>query len=328
MAIMNKNYLFGSTGGWKRLAPIMLLVPGVFLYLMIALGPSLATTVYSFTDASGLRGAEINWIGFDNYDEFLFQGAVSRDNIDATLRTLKFSVVVTFVQFTLGLILALLLNQKLRGRTFFRTLFFCVRCVASRHFSCSLQFDGDALHEPLEREVDLLFLQPRGGPMATIFEWFGLQSEFLGGLPGPAFNWVIVVQIWANVGVTMVIFLAGMQTINTDLYEAAEIDGAGGWELFRSITWPQLTPAINTNFLLNIIGSLQAWQLFLVLLGYKEGTQVLGYLVFAEGFGQGGSPAFRQGFAAAASIVLFFLVLIIGFVANKYVTWREERYMG
>lgn len=164
--------------------------------------------------------------------------------------------------------------------------------------------------------------------MATIFDWFGLQSEFLGGLPGPAFNWVIVVQIWANVGVTMVIFLAGMQTINTDLYEAARIDGASGWELFRSITWPQLTPAINTNFLLNIIGSLQAWQLFLVLLGYKNGTQVLGYLVFAEGFGQGESPSFRQGFAAAASIVLFLLVLVIGFAANKYVNWREARYMG
>ncbi|NIQ10944.1 MAG: sugar ABC transporter permease, partial [Gammaproteobacteria bacterium] len=67
--------------------------------------------------------------------------------------------------------------------------------------------------------------------------------------------------------------------------------------------------------MLNVIGSLQAWQLFLVLIGYKNGTQVLGYLVFAEGFGQTSgstSLAFRQGFAAAASIVLFFLVLILG----------------
>lgn len=312
MAIMNKNYLFGSAGKWRRFAPLMLLVPGVFLYLLIALGPSLATAVYSFTDASGLRGATVNWIGLDNYDEFLFRGLASRDNLDALLRTLKFSVLVTFIQFTLGLILALLLNQKLKGRTFFRTLFFI----------------PVILGVVIQGLMWQLFLQPRGGPMATMFGWFGLNSEFLGGLPGPAFNWVIVVQIWANVGVTMVIFLAGMQTINTDLYEAARIDGASGWQLFRSITWPQLTPAINTNFLLNIIGSLQAWQLFLVLLGYKPGTQVLGYLVFAEGFGQGESPAFRQGFAAAASIVLFLLVLVIGFAANRYVTWREARYMG
>ncbi len=312
MALMNKNYLFGTAGRWRRFTPVMLLVPGVLLYIIIALGPSMATAVYSFTDASGLRGAPVNWIGFDNYDEFLFQGLASRDNLAATFRTLQFSVLVTFIQFTLGLILALIVNQKLRGRTFFRTLFFL----------------PTILGVVIQGLMWKLFLQPRGGPMATIYGWFGASSEFLGGLPGEAFMWVIIVQIWANVGVTMVIFLAGMQTIDTGLYEAAKIDGASGWNLFRNITWPQLTPAINTNFLLNIIGSLQAWQLFLVLIGYKEGTQVLGYLVFAEGFGQGNSTAFRQGFAAAASIVLFFLVLIIGFLANKYVSWREERYMA
>lgn len=312
MAIMTKNYLFGSSGGWSRLAPVMLLIPGVFLYFLIALGPSMATAVYSLTDASGLRGATVNWIGFDNYREFLFQGLASRDNIDATLRTLRFMFLVTFIQFTLGLILALLVNQKLRGRTVFRTLFFL----------------PVILGVVIQGLMWKLFLQPRGGPMATIFGWFGASSEFLGGQPSGAFMWVVVVQIWANVGITMVIFLAGMQTINADLYEAARIDGASGLSLFRNITWPQLTPAINTNFLLNIIGSLQAWQLFLVLIGYKPGTQVLGYLVFAEGFGQGASPAFRQGFAAAASIVLFFLVLVIGFAANRYVGWREQRYIA
>ena len=206
------------------------------------------------------------------------------------------------------MILALLVNQKLRGRTFFRTLFFLPVIL------------GVVIQSLMWK----LFLQPRGGPMATMFGWLGLESEFLGGQPGEAFAWVIVVQIWANVGITMVIFLAGMQTINTDLYEAARIDGASGWQLFRNVTWPQLTPAINTNFLLNIIGSLQAWQLFLVLIGYRPGTQVLGYVVYAEGFGQGESPAFRQGFAAAASIVLFLFVLIFGIAATARQLEREE----
>ncbi len=311
MNIMRKNYLFGSGPRWQRLTPLYLLFPGVFLYFLIAIGPSIATTYFSFTDASGLRGATVNWVGFDNYHEFLFQGLASRDNIDATLRTLRFSVLVTFIQFALGLIIALLLNQKLKGTTFFRTLFFI----------------PVILGVTIQGLMWKLFLLPRGGPMATIFGWFGLQSEFLGGQPTEAFYWVVVVQIWANVGITMVIFLAGMQTISEDLYEAARIDGANTWQLFKDITWPQLTPAINTNFLLNIIGSLQAWQLFYVLIGYKPGSEVLGYLVFAEGFGQGRSPAFRQGFGAAASIVLFFLVLIIGFAANRYVSWRERRFM-
>ena len=309
---MNNN-LFGR--GLSRYTPLFLLLPGFLLYVIIALGPSLATSVYSFTDATGIRGAPINWIGFDNYREFLFQGAVSRDNIAALGRTLKFSVIVTTVQFTLGLFMAMLLNQHLRGKTLFRTLFFLPVIL------------GVAIQGLIWK----LFLLPRGGPVAQVLALFGTQSEFLGGQPDEAFAWVIVVQIWANVGITMVIFLAGLQTIPDELYEAARIDGASGWALFRNITWPLLTPSVNTNFLLNIVGSLQAWQLFLVLTGYKNGTQVLGYLVFAQGFGQTSgsvSSAFRQGFAAAASIVLFFLVLIIGMVAQYIVSSREQRVMG
>jgi len=308
--VARKNYLFG--GGWRSWTPLFLLLPGFGLYLLIAVGPSLATFVYSFTDATGVRGAPVNWIGFENYDEFLFRGLASRDNIAALNRTLIFSVVVTAVQFSLGLGLALLLNQQLRGRTIFRTLFFL----------------PVILGVVIQGLMWKLFLLPNGGPVSEVFGLFGLESEFLGG--SGAFGWVIAVQIWANVGITMVIFLAGMQTIDENLYEAARIDGAGGWNLFKSITWPQLTPAINTNFLLNIIGSLQAWQLFLVLIGYRAGTQVLGYEIFAQGFGQTGgvSAAFRQGFAAAASVVLFFIVLVLGLSANSFVARRERKYLG
>lgn len=307
------NYLFGR--GWSRWMPILLLLPGFALYLLIALGPSLATGVYSFTDATGIRGAPINWIGLDNYREFLFRGVASRDNIDALKRTLTFAVFVTTIQFTLGLVVALLLNQRIRGRTIFRTIYFLPVIL------------GVAIQGLIWK----LFLLPRGGPVAQILGLFGAQSEFLGGQPGEAFGWVIAVQIWANMGITMVIFLAGLQTIPSELYEAARIDGAGGWQLFRNVTWPLLTPSINTNFLLNIVGSLQAWQLFLVLVGYRNGTQVLGYLVYAQGFGKtSGSvtSAFRQGFAAAGSIVLFFLVLIIGLGAQYIVSRREQRYLG
>ena len=313
MQFAKRNYLFAR--GWKSAAPIILLLPGFLFYLLIAVGPSLATAVYSFTDATGIRGIAINWIGFENYDEFLFRGAASRDNIDALIRTLYFCFFVTTIQFVLGLFLAVLLNRRLRGTTFFRTIFFMPVIL------------GVAIQGLIWK----LFLLPRGGPAAEIFEFFGTTSEFLGGQPKQAFAWVIVVQIWSNVGITMVIFLAGMQTIPEYLYEAARIDGASGWQLFKNVTWPLLTPAANTNFLLNVIGSLQAWQLFLVLIGYRPGTQVLGYLVFAEGFGQtSGSvaSAFRQGYAAAASIALFILVLLIALTANFIVSRREKKYMS
>lgn len=307
------NYHFGR--GWARLAPYLLLLPGVLFYLVISLGPSVATSVYSFTDATGIKGAPINWVGLDNYKEFLAMGQASRDNFGALGRTLIFCFFVTTIQFGLGLIMALMVNQRLKGTNFFRTLYFMPVILGA----------------VIQGLIWSLFLYPLGGPMAKILETIGLHSEFFGGQPSQAFAWVIVVQIWANMGTTMMIFIAGLQTIPTELYEAARIDGAGSWGVFRNVTWPLLTPSVNTNLLLNIIGSLQAWQLFLVLIGYRNGTQVLGYLIFAQGFGQtSGSvtSAFRQGYAAAASIVLFCLVLVIGMAVQVFLRRREARVMG
>jgi raffinose/stachyose/melibiose transport system permease protein len=307
------GYHFGR--GRAKWSPYLLLFPGIFIYLLIALGPSLATSVYSFTDATGIKGAPIRWIGLQNYREFLFLGQASLDNYAALGRTLVFCFFVTTIQFTLGLIVALLVNQKLKGTNFFRTLFFMPVILGA----------------VIQGLIWSLFLYPLGGPVARILEFFGTRSEFLGGQPTEAFAWVIAVQIWANMGITMIIFISGLQTIPDEMYEAARIDGASGWQVFQNVTWPLLTPSVNTNLLLNIIGSLQAWQLFLVLIGYRNGTQVLGYLIYATGFGQtSGSvtSSFRQGYAAAASIVLFFLVLILGLAAQTVLQRREERILG
>jgi len=307
------NYYFGR--GRAKLTPYLLLLPGIFFYLLISLGPSLATAVYSFTDATGIRGAPIHWVGLDNYKEFLFMGQASRDNYDALIRTLVFCFFVTTVQFGLGLFVALMVNQRVKGANVFRTLYFMPVILGA----------------VIQGLIWSLFLYPMGGPMAKLLALLGASSEFLGGQPSEAFVWVIVVQIWANMGMTMVIFIAGLQTIPDELYEAARIDGASIWQVFSNVTWPLLTPSVNTNLLLNIIGSLQAWQLFLVLLGYRNGTQVLGYVIFAQGFGQtSGSvtSAFRQGYAAAAAIVLFFLVLVIGMTVQHFLQRREERILG
>jgi raffinose/stachyose/melibiose transport system permease protein len=260
-----------------------------------------------------VAGAPVNFIGLENYREFLFAGQAARDNLDALGRTIIFSVVVSSAQFGLGLLVAILLTQQLPGTRFFRTLFFMPVIL------------GVVIQGLIWR----LFLYPLGGPASKIVEMFGGYSEFLGSTD--AFWWVIFVQIWANMGITMIIFIAGLQTISVDLYEAANIDGASGWQRFRFVTWPLLTPSVNTNLILNIIGSLQAWQLFLVLTGYRQGTQVLGYVIYAQGFGQTSgsvSNAFRQGYAAAASIVLFFLVLVIGMTAQYVLRRREERLLG
>lgn len=308
------RYPFG--GGAARAVPYGLIVPGLLLYLVLALGPSLATLVYSLTDTNGLTPRPLNFIGLANYQEFLFRGAAAQDNIDALLRTLLFCVIVTTVQFGLGLLAAVLLNQRLRGTRWFRALFFL----------------PVILGVTIQGLVWRLFLYPLGGPVDSLLELGGVETELLGGAGIEAFLWVTVVQIWSNMGITMVIFLAGLQTIPDELHEAARIDGASRRQGFWHVTWPLLTPATTTNLILMIIGSLQAWQLFLVLINYRPGTQVLGYVVYAQAFGQTSgsttSNSFRQGYGAAASVVLFVLVFVIGVTAQSILRRREERLLG
>ena len=307
-------HLFGR--GLTRAIPYALLVPGLALYLLLALGPSLATVMYSLTDTNGLTAKPLNFIGLANYQEFLFKGAAARQNLDAVARTILFCVLVTTIQFVIGLVAALVLNQRLWGTRVFRALFFL----------------PVILGVTIQGLIWRLFLYPLGGPVDSVLGLLGLHSEMLGGQPLEAFLWVTAIQIWANMGVTMVIFLAGLQTIPEELHEAARIDGASRRQTFWHVTWPLLTPVVNTNLILCIIGSLQAWQLFLVLTGYRAGTQVMGYVVFAQAFGQTSgsttSNSFRQGYGAAASVVLFVLVFVIGMTATWLLRRREARLLG
>ena len=176
------KYYFGT--GRPRAVPYLLLTPALFLYILLSLGPSIATAIFSFTDASGLPKLPVHFVGLENYREFLTLGAASRQNIDALIRTLAFCVVVTAVQFTLGLFVALLLNQGLHGTKFFRTLFFL----------------PVILGVTIQGLMWTLFLYPLGGPLQAFLELFGIKSQFLGGQPTEAFVWVMVVQIWAEPG--------------------------------------------------------------------------------------------------------------------------------
>ncbi|GAB4496949.1 MAG: hypothetical protein OHK0052_07700 [Anaerolineales bacterium] len=214
------SYHFGR--GFAKWTPYLLLLPGLLFYFLIALGPSMATAVYSFTDATGIKGAPIHWIGFDNYREFLFMGRASIDNFDALKRTLIFCVAVTFIQFALGLFVALIVNQNLKGSNIFRTIYFM----------------PVILGVVIQGLMWSLFLYPLGGPAAKILEFFGTRSEFLGGQPSQAFAWVIAIQIWANMGTTMMIFLAGLQTIPSEMYEAARIDVQAPGRCFKMLLGP------------------------------------------------------------------------------------------
>ncbi len=308
------SYNFGSRR--SRILPYLLLAPGLLFYLVISLAPSIATAAYSFTDASGLLGAPTHWIGLDNYKEFLLLGANVRDNLDITLRTLLFCLLVTVIQTAFGLAAAMLLDMRLKLSNLFRTVYFM----------------PVILGVTIVGLMWTLFFYPMGGPAQKALGLLGLHSEFLGGPPSAVFYYVVWIQIWANMGITMIIFLGGLQTVPAELREAARIDGANAWQVFRNVTFPLLTPSLNTNLLLEIIGSLQAWQLFLVIKGPTNGMNVLSLWVYALAFGrQSNNPtgvAMRQGYGAAASMVMFVLVLVVGLTAQYLLGRRERRILG
>jgi raffinose/stachyose/melibiose transport system permease protein len=282
------------------------MAPGLGLFVLFALGPALATAALSLTDISGVPNIPFHFIGLSNYVEYFTSGA-SRDNVQAVERTLIFCLVVTVVQNAIALGLAVLLNRRLRGRTAFRTIIFIPVILGVTVIGL----------------IWSLILDPADGPVAAILMHFGKSSALLGD-NFLAFPLVIAIQIWSALGYSLVIFLAGLQTIPAELHEAARVDGANAWQTFRHATFPMLAPSVTINSLLAIIGSLQAYQIVYVLTHGNYNTSVLSYQVYQLGFNAGTYGAsLRQGYASALSMVQFGLIAVVALAALVYLRRRE-----
>ena len=283
---------------------------GLAVLTVFALIPAVAVFVISFTDIRGLPGIPVNWVGFDNYERF-FSAAKIGYNLNALKNTLIYAVVSTVVINLLGLAIAVLLNQKLRGRTFSRAVVFLPTILGVTVIGL----------------IWSLFFNPSAGPAASIWSWFGADSAFFGD-PNLALALVIFVQIWAGLGIAVVIYLAGLQAIPEELQEAASIDGASGGQRMRLITVPLLAPSITANVLLAIVGSLQSYQLAYVLTGPNNpATQLLSLAIFAQGFGGSSASGLgqSQGYAATISVIQFVIVSLASLLVLWYLRRREAK---
>lgn len=302
---MSQSFPFPRRGPVRITFGVGLIVLAVF-----GLVPAVAMLVVSFTDLRGLPYLPVNWVGLENYVSF-FSPAKWADSANALRNTLVFAVVSTVIQIVLALGIAILLNRPLRGRNLYRAVVFMptVLGVTVTGLVWSLMFNVT------------------GGPAASILSLFGAESAFFGD-PRIALALVIVVQIWMIVGISVIIFLSGLQAIPEELYEAGSIDGASGWQRFRFITIPMLAPSITANVLLGIVNALQSYQLTYVLTGpNNKSTQVLSLLVFVQGFGgaSGTTLSQSQGYAAAISMVQFAIVGIVSMLALLYLRKREAK---
>jgi len=315
-AVINRRKPSKRRGLFPVWIVFLCMLPGLLHYCIFRLYPSVMTAVYSFTNISGLPGTSWEFIGWQNYREFfLLQNP--RDLQAALSRTAIYSVSVTLIQNALALIMAVILNMKfLKGRNFARSVYFMPVIL------------GAAVVATIWK---MIFAAP-SGPI------FLFMKDVLGNPQPPtvltnytyAFPAVIAAQIWQNMGYSMVIFLAALQSIPEELNEAAYIDGASEWKVFTRITVPMIWSAVTVNTLLAIIGSLQSYELIMTITRGQFNTATLGMMVFATAFGGNGAAAgggtvsgMRQGYAAAESMVLFVAVLVVT-VLSRFVMKRME----
>ena len=288
-----------AAGVW----PYLCLVPAVGFFLVFQLVPSLVTSIFSLTDYTGLPNTPIHWVGLQNYVELL---SGSRHYLVQAIQvTAIFAVLVTGVQNGLAVLVAWLLNSRLRGR------------IAARSFV----FLPVVLGATINGLVWYVMFNPLSGPVTEMLAVLGVKANLLGST-ATALYAVIFVQIWANLGFSMMIFLAGMQGIPVEVYEAGVIDGTTPWAAFRHITIPLLAPSITINVLLAVIGSMTTYELIFVLTdgGPAFTSQTLGMYVFNQAFFGGNT---LPGFAAAIAMVQFALVFAVVLVMQYYLRRRE-----
>jgi ABC-type sugar transport system permease subunit len=280
---------------------------GISLVVVFSIIPAIGIFAISFTDIRSLPFLPTHWVGLENYHTF-FSSAQIAYNLHALKNTFVFAIAVTLFQNVLALLIAVLLNQRLRGRNFARAVVFMPTILGVTVVGL----------------IFSLIFNPSGGPAASVWKSLGASSAFFGD-PHLAMTLVIVVQVWSGIGVAVVIYLAGLQAIPQELYEVASIDGATRWQKLRQVTYPLLAPSVTANTLLCIIGSLQSYQLIYVLTGPSNpATQVLSLAIFTQGFGggQGGSVQ-SQGYAASISIVQFIIVMIVSVATLTYLRRKE-----
>ena len=276
----------GGRAGWAFLAPF-----GIF-YLAFLLGPAVVMLVVSFFNSSTVKSGLGSFAGFGNYVEMFGRA----DFWDAMWHTVQFTIYTTPPLVILGFVLAVLTNRIRRGQWFFRLAFFLPFVLPSATISL----------------IWLFIFTPGSGLWALGEQLIGLTPGpgVLAG-PGTAMIGVALATVWWTLGFNFVLYLAGLQEIPRELYEAAAVDGASQWEQIRYITLPLLRRTTTLVILLQIIASLKIFdQVYLMTQGGPgTATQVALQLVTGTAFTDN-----RIGAASAASTILFVLIVAIAVV--------------
>ncbi|HEV2527527.1 MAG TPA: sugar ABC transporter permease [Thermomicrobiales bacterium] len=269
----------------------LFILPAILGLLLFYLGPMIASFVLSLTDYDLLTSPE--FIGFENYREL-----VEDELFWQSLRvTAIYSIVSVPVVLALGLFLAVLLNQHVPGTTFFRAVFYLPTIISGVAVAMLWRWIFNTDYGILNLLLDKVGIR---GPGWLTDDRFALTS-------------LIITSIW-TFGGAMLIFLAGLQGIPSELYEAAELDGAGRWRRFWTVTFPLLSNVTFFNLVLGIIGALQVFTEAFVLTngGPNNATLLLPVYLYRNAFSY-----LEMGYASAIAWVMFLIVFILTLIVFR-----------
>ncbi len=270
--------------------------PWIFGFLVFIAGPLIASILLSFSRWDIVTPSKL--IGIKNYGELFTKDELFRQSLKVTIIYTVFSVPL---RLAFALFVAVFLNRKIRALSYFRTVIYMPEVVS-----------GVAL-----AIMWLWIFNPEFGVLNSLLSKIGIQ--------GPAWifsiTWAlpsfILMSIW-KIGGTMVIYLAGLQGIPTQLYEAAEIDGANEWHKFWKVTLPMLSPVIFFTLIINMIGSFQIFAESFVMTKGGPGNATLFYVLYLY---RNAFEYFRMGYASALAWILFLVILVFTLLIFRSSAW-------
>ncbi|MEV5517877.1 sugar ABC transporter permease [Streptomyces flaveolus] len=273
----------------------------MLLFAFVVLVPSVRGVYYAFTDWDGLDPS-FSLVGLGNFGDL----ADDRDAVQAMGHTLLVAAAITVIQNFFGLLLALGVNSAIRSRNLLRVFLFApavITPIVTAYLWRNLLGPDGALNSLLAA--------------AGLGSW---QQDWLGD-PDLALWAVVGVTVWQYVGYSMVIFLAGLQSVPAEIHEAAAIDGAGPVRRFWSVTRPLLAPAVTINLMLSVIGGLKLFDQVYALTGGGPGhaTDTISTLIYKDAFTLG-----EFGYSIALAVVLTFVVAVVS-TGQYLVLSRSER---
>lgn len=294
LGISMKKVLSVGSSKIRHATPFLWILPALLIYLIFKLGPLLGSFYLSVLEWDGISPAK--YVGMKNFIRMLSD----TDILLALTNNVKFAFGTVIGKTVISLFLAVLLNQALRGKVFYRTALFTP--VIMSFVVVSILWNR--------------MLNTNNGMVNIILENIGLgflQQNWLGDIQTAMIS-IIIVDIWKWYGFHMVIFLAGLQTIPGELYEAAMVDGASRFRQFWMITLPLLKPVTMINVTLSLMGAFNVFDIPFIMTsgGPAKATLVAALHIYIDGF-----KFYKFGYSAALSIALLVLVAFIAGIQMK-----------